>query len=111
MVGISIDLYIYNTVLLNQRLREWGAKDKELNHKILRSCGTFVGDKYILLNNELWECSPYYTVATLFDSAYKDIAEDSFDIFLMMSKEEGINAVDKEEIAEELGFEVIDETI
>ena len=106
-MGISIDIHIYNKSKLIEKLKKWGADNDELTMKILEKCGSFFGDKYILLNNELWDgYSPYYNVTTLLDSAYKK--EKSFDIFLF-NGDEGINAVELYEVADELGIEIIED--
>ena len=83
-----------------------GATDVELSHKILDACGSFFGDKYVLLNNEFYdEYNPYFKVSYLFDSAFNK--EDSSDVFLRGAKqEEGINSVDVDEVAEELGIKL-----
>jgi hypothetical protein len=106
-MGISIDVNLYEKDKLLQKLEAWGAKDKELTMKILEACGTFLGDTYVLLNNELYDgYSPYYNVAELFDSAFD--GEDSFDIFLHEYRE-GINAVDLDDVADELGITLKDD--
>lgn len=105
-MGISIDIHIYDADTLQAKLKTWGATDPELSRKILEACGTFAGDKYILLNNEYGDgYSPYFNVASLFDAAFK--LEDSFDIFLDSDNEyskDGISYVDEYEVAEELGI-------
>lgn len=106
-MGIDINLYSLEKEKLLNDLETWGAKDKDLTIKILESCGSFVGDQYIILNNECCDGNnPYYSVATLLDSAFH--LENSFDCFLNERKE-GINYVEKEEIAENLGFNLKEE--
>jgi len=108
-MGISIDLHIYNTYDLLAGLREWGAEDRELSIKILENCGSFFGSSYVLLNNEYYDGgNPYYNVAKLFDSAFKK--EDSFNVFCFkVTSVEGKNWVEVDDIAAELGFEIIEE--
>ena len=108
-MGISIDLHIYNKYELLKGLSEWGTTDTALSIKILESCGTFFGDNYVLLNNEYHEDgNPYYNVAKLFDSAFKK--EDSFHVFCFkVESVEGKNWVEVDDIAAELGFEIIEE--
>ena len=103
-MGVSIDLKIYDKNKLLKELSDWGATDAELTIKILEKCGHFFGENYVLLNNEYTgDYSPYYNVATLFDSAFDK--EDSFDIFLHApTVAYGINYVDAEEVADELGI-------
>jgi len=103
-MGISIDLHIYDAAKLQTKLKKWGAKDDQLSRKILEACGTFAGDRYFLLDNEYSDgCSPYYNIATLFNAAFKK--DDSFKIFLdSNNKQYGINCVDEQEVAEDLGI-------
>lgn len=104
---MSIDLYFFEKEKLLSALETLGAKDKDLTIRILESCGSFAGDQYIILNNECYDGNnPYYTVATLLDSAFN--LENSFDCFLKQRKD-GINYVDEEEIAENLGFNLKEE--
>ncbi len=109
-MSVSIDLYIYDRDKLFDALTEWGAVDRPLLIRILEYCGTFTGDKYLLLNNEhACDCSPYFNLAVLLDSAFKK--KDSFHILLYRNefKEKGVNYVEVEEAAEELGIEIIEE--
>lgn len=103
---MSIDLNIYDKQELLENLEKWGADNKELLMKILEACGTFIADKYVLLNNEYYgDGSPYYNVATLVDSAFKK--GNSFNVFCGGTKsEEGINYVEAHEVADALGFEI-----
>lgn len=71
--------------------------------------GRFAGDRYVLLNNEYGEMSPYYAVAELIDDAFR--GKNSVDIFLDYPVKEGfrersISYVESSEIAEVLGFEL-----
>lgn len=110
-MGVSIALHIYNKDELLRQLEEWGAADRILAIKILEECGTFLGDSYVLLNNEFWDgYSPYFNVATLFDAAFHK--EDSFDIFLNrkgVGRTEGVNSVEIDEVAERLGITIPEE--
>jgi hypothetical protein len=106
MMGITIDLHIYDKDSLLSKLVEWGADDDVLAMEILSACGHFYGSKYILLNNEYSsEYSPYYNAANLFDAAFK--TEGSFDVFLF-GGEHGISYVDAHSVAEELGIKLVD---
>jgi len=109
-MGISIDLWIYDRKPLEESLKEWGANNGELLHKILDECGYFTDDKYIILNNEYGDRSPYFAVAQLLDSAFR--TPDSFDVFLKLRDHktmQGISYVDVDEIAEEMGIEIVEE--
>ena len=106
-MGISIDLHVYDYDVLAKALIEKGATEPLLG-KILEKCGYHLGGKYLLLNNEYYDgYSPYYNVAELVDCAFG--IEDSFDVFLNITQDRnGINSVDKEEVAEELGIKLVD---
>jgi hypothetical protein len=104
-MSISIDLHIYEADKLIEALKTWGAKDEVLLKRILEECGTFLGNSYVLLNNEYGGESPYYAVASLLDSAFE--GKDSFDLFLFSEfRRKGISYVEDEEVAERLGFEL-----
>lgn len=108
-MGINIDLHVYDSCQLMEELKSKGAAgDDELLRKILEECGRFLGDSYVLLNNEYGDgYSPYYNVATLIDSAFG--IEDSFRVFLDLSKRNGISYVDVHDVAERLGITLKEE--
>jgi hypothetical protein len=106
-MGISIDLHIYDYARLMDALEEKGATDRDLAARILARCGHHLGEHYVLLNNEYGEFSPYYKVARLFDAAFK--GTDFFDVFLNLTRRNGISWVDDEDVAEALGIELGDE--
>lgn len=105
-MSISIELKFYRKDELLKRLEEWGATDKELTVAILEACGSFIGDTYILLNNEHWnDLNPYYGLSFLLDHAYKKAASEKDSIDIILDEDgEGVNAIDTEEIAEKLGI-------
>lgn len=102
-MGQSIDLHIYELDKLKAALNKRGAQG-ELLDKILAKCGSVFGNNYVLLNNEVWDGgSPYYNLSSLIDSAFG--IEDSFDDLLHGKYQtEGINYVELEEVADELGI-------
>ncbi|MDT2640661.1 hypothetical protein P7D31_11085 [Enterococcus dongliensis] len=109
-MGRSIDLYSYDYEPLVEGIKEYVSADNtEVIRKILSVGGSVIGDKYIILNNELWdECSPYYNVAGALEDYFK--AEDVFgEIFCTLDhkfgRKELINACDPpEEILFELNM-------
>lgn len=105
-MSISIDIHLYKHQELLSALEAWGADDIGLLTAIMRECGTFAGDTYVLLNNELWgEYSPYYKVSELIDAAFH--REDSYKLFMDRKSgyhTEGINAVELGAVAHRLGI-------
>lgn len=103
-MGLNIRLRIYDKKELIKKLHAWGASDEKLTMKILERCGSFIGDKYVLLNNGLWEgTDPYFNVSILFDFAFE--RDDSFNIFLH-SGTDGIDSVELSGVADELGIDL-----
>lgn len=109
-MGRSIDLYSYDYEPLVEGIKEYvSANDTEDIRKILLVGGSVIGEKYIILNNELWDdYSPYYNVAGALDNFFK--VEDVFgEIFCTLDhkfgRKELINACDPpEEILFELNM-------
>ncbi len=101
-MGVRIDIKRYKSEELIEKLKEWGADNDELAVSVLKECGMFIGDEYVLLNNEYHsEYNPYYTVGKLFDLAFGKT--DSFRVFLNNGKS-GISSVDGDDIADRLGI-------
>lgn len=114
-MGKSIDLYSYDyNKLLNRILEVCKTNDKELVEKILLSCGTKIADRYIILNQELWDdCSCYYNVATSLERIFN--IEDVFgEVFCCLDnsktdKQELVSAMYIWSISEELDIKIPDE--
>lgn len=109
-MGVSIDLNVYSKQKLMDKLEEWAdisyhSEVIKLN-AILDSCGITLGDNYLIMDNEYFDdYNPLYCLFELLESAFgKTASYDCFDVSMR-----GINTVDKEEIAEELGFELKEE--
>lgn len=111
-MGRSIDLYSYDyEKLINKILKVCNTEDEELVEKILLSCGNKIGDRYIILNQELWEdCSCYYNVSIALERIFK-----IYDVFGKVfcplkneetDKQELINAIELYEIEDILGYEI-----
>lgn len=111
-MGINIDLHVYDAAALTAALEAKGAVGKDgLLRRIMEKCGLFVGDRYLLLNNEYYDGhSPYYQLAKLIDSAFE--VRESFHVILELTydrkgapfHESVVNHVDAGEVAEELGI-------
>ena len=102
-MSMSVDLYSYNfEKLINKILTFCKTDDKELVEKVLLSCGNKIGDKYIILNQELWEeYNCYYNVARVLEKIFH--VEDVFGNVFCTWKD---NEVDKEDLvqAKEINF-------
>lgn len=71
-MGISIDLYIYDANKLKQSFINAGATDEALLTKIMSGFGTFLADKYLIVNNEYGsEYSPYYNLTGAIGKVFK----------------------------------------
>ena len=72
-MGRSIDLYSYDYDKLKVKILDFcKTEDAELVEKILLICGSKVADRYILLNQELYEdCSCYFNVSTVLEKIFK----------------------------------------
>ena len=88
-------------------------EDVELVDKILLSCGTKISDRYIILNQELWDdCSCYYNVANVLEKVFH--VDDVFGyVFCSMNdedtdREELVSAMETNEIMDELGLNMED---
>jgi hypothetical protein len=113
-LGRSIDLYSYDyEKLVNKTLEVCKADSRELVEKILLSCGNKVGDRYIILNQELWEdFSCYYNVSTALERIFK--IDDVFGKVFCSIKDSDtdkqilISAMELYEIESEIGIEIPD---
>lgn len=72
-MGRSIDLYSYDYEKLKNKILVFcKTNDVELIEKILSTCGNKIEDRYVLLNQEMWEgCSCYYNVSTVLEKIFK----------------------------------------
>lgn len=55
-MSMAIDLYSYDFEKLTDEILEfYNTNNKQLVQNILLSCGNKIGDRYIILNQDLWE--------------------------------------------------------
>lgn len=105
-MGRYINLYSYDYNTLLNRLKEFcNTEDVELLKYILLSCGNVIGDKYIILNQELKESeNPYSIVANMIDKYLG--TDDCFgNVFCSINKSirnEIIGAVTKYEVEDKI---------
>lgn len=110
-----IDLYSYDYEKLTNRILEVCKTDnKKLVEKILLSCGTKIVDRYIILNQEVWEdCSCYYNVVHVLERLFKvdDVFENVFCTFddNVTDKQELIQAIEMYQIEDVLGIPIPEE--
>jgi len=91
-MGINIDLYFFDREDLQKNLKEWGVTDEAECTLILEKHGTFLADKYIILNNEAWNGgSPLYMLGRALDEAFK--LEEGLDIVWATDYTKGITYV------------------
>lgn len=110
-MGQSIDLYSYNyEKLVNKTLEVCKTDNKKVVEDILLACGNKIGNKYIILNQELWEDSScYYNVAIVLEHVFN--TEDVFGkVFCTfdddeLEREDLISAIDKYEIYSNIGID------
>lgn len=90
-MGKSIDLYSYDyEKLVNKTLEVCKTNKRELVEQILLAFGNKIADRYILLNQELWDdYSCYYNVARVLNRVFK--TEDAFDDIFCTYKDEDCN--------------------
>ncbi|EAD5202202.1 hypothetical protein E9535_15385 [Listeria monocytogenes] len=72
-MGINISLYSYDYEALVEGIQSYAkAENTEVIRRILLIGGNVIGDKYIILNNELWEDnSSYYNISTVLERLYE----------------------------------------
>ena len=100
-MSISTNLYFYNSNQLKRKLIDWGAKDEKLLGRILRKFGTFLADKYVLLNNEsAGELNPYENLMQVLDVAFKE--DNSFEVFIDSDLENGVTHTNRKKLMSEL---------
>lgn len=100
-MGISIDLNIYDAKQLKQSFVNAGATDEELLTKIMAKFGTFLADKYLLVNNEYGgDYSPYYNLTGAIDKVFK--IKDCYMRMYDQERESGICWANEAEVLEEL---------
>lgn len=112
-MGISIMPYFYEEQPLIEALKKDGAEDEVLLRKIMEKFGTFLGNKYILLHNEYYQdYNPYFELADVLNSAFDYKGNDGckfWHTYFKVTHTSGISAASAEEVAEELGIELIRE--
>lgn len=114
-MGRSIDLYSYDKEkLINNLALYCKTEDKPLIKKILSKFGTFIHDRYVILNQDFWEdYDCFFNLTSVIDRVFK--AENSVDVMIEWSgrwdsgKKELIRSVDEDEVMEELFGEDYDE--
>lgn len=77
-MGVNIDIHSYDYNELVDGIQKYTrTKDIKLIKYVLEQCGSHIGDRYIILNQELWEdYSAYYNVASVIDELFN--VDDSF---------------------------------
>lgn len=80
-MGMSIDLHSYDAEkLIGSIANYFGTSDVEKIREIMACCGEFISDRYLLLNNELWEdYNAYYQISEVLESAFG--SEEKQDVF------------------------------
>lgn len=114
-MGQSINLYSYDYEKLKNKIMEFCKTDNtDLVDKILLAAGSKIADRYILLNQELWDgYSCYYNIANVIDEVFN--IDDSFgEIFCGINskdcdRQELISSMDKYEIMDELNLKYSDD--
>ena len=108
-MSISVDLYSYDFGRLLDHLMTFKEiDDREKLKEILLDFGEVLEDKYILLNNELYEDGNcYYNLPEIIDAFFE--MRDSFDAFLYNEKKTGkkrMNSyVETDDIADKYNLE------
>lgn len=108
-MGKSIDVSVYDTKELIQKLQEWGANDTDLLMSILRECGTFLAEEklYTLAANDYaYTYDPINVLCDLLESAFGRY--DAHGVFFKRLTIDIMTATEEEacEIAERLGIKL-----
>jgi hypothetical protein len=108
-MGRSIDLYSYDyEKLINKTLEVCKTDNRELVEKVLLTCGSKIGDRYVILNQEMWEdCSCYYNVANALDKIFN--VDDSFGEIFCTWKDD--NKLDKQELIQAIEMYQIEDAL
>lgn len=110
-MGRSIDLYSYDyDKLVNKILEVCKTDDQKLVEKILGACGNKICDRYVILNQEMWDDSScYYNVARVLEKIFKaeDVFGEVFCTFKLddLDKEYLINSIYVDEVYEIIGID------
>lgn len=106
-MGISIDLHVLDYKQIMQNLKDEGCDDEDRINQILDVCGHRLGDKYVILNNEYGEMSPWYNLEVLLMNAF-DVGRETGGLSLsdVDGWLEGVSTVDLEDAAEKLGITI-----
>lgn len=107
----DVDLYVYNEKEIVAKLmdleRVEGEMEEPFIRKILATCGVFIGDKYIHLNNEMWsDQNPHYNLIALLDAYIGDCVSQN--AMYAVPNEDGITYVDLDSTAGDLGITIED---
>jgi hypothetical protein len=121
-MSVDIDLNIYNYERLKKRIistYNLKPEDERLLESILSKFGVVVGDRYIILDNELYEDgNPYYNVSFAIEKAFKlgddaDVFGRCFCPYDLIGdndyKQCGINYAEVYDVLYELGIEYDDD--
>lgn len=98
-MGVSVDVHSYDYEELVEEIQKYLKTDnKILIEKILKTGGNIVGDRYIIVDNELWEDSnPVTIISSVFNELF-DIDDFLSEIFYSIrdkaNRKELINACD-----------------
>ena len=111
-MGQSIDVRVYDTRELIEKLERWGANDIDLLMAILQECGTFLNDRsqYALTSNDYaHEWDPFDVLCELLESAFHK--EDVYKAFYECSTFNIMTATEYEvrDIAEQLRIKLKDD--
>lgn len=80
-MSVSVCVHKYNAKPLIQKIATvCKTDDVALIEQVLSMCGTFVGDYYILLQNDFWEeYNAYFQVSTILEKVFE--VEGKVDVF------------------------------
>ena len=112
-MSATLAVQIYYTDALLAQMRLWAMPDGQLWTEdnetrlvsIMGKFGTFAGDQYVLVNNEIYDDNPYYCLSMVLSAAFGRSDLDCFDVVLDINDEysqTGIMDVDLEEVLVEL---------
>ena len=91
-MGINIEMHNYSFSRLCDELIKHGCGDIDIIKDVLLSCGTKIGDRYIILNNEYYEDENcFFTIGGLLDGIFG--IEDCFDVFCLNKNTDEIEMI------------------
>lgn len=111
-MGRSVDAYIYNANELIAAFKRDGAHDEAQLREALGKFGTFIGDDYLLVNNEFYDGdNPYYGLSPVLRSifTYTGSEDGFFDTYLRAPRREAVTCANASDVACEIGIELNEE--